>query len=69
MEKNCFVNFFDDSRSKKILNDSRDMMLEEKAIMLLFIIGHNIHRVMVDCFQYSTKTISYYFKEVLKVIY
>ncbi|XP_061339433.1 uncharacterized protein LOC133286101, partial [Gastrolobium bilobum] len=67
MEKTCFINFCNELRGKSYLSDSRDVLLEEKVAMFLFIIGHNVrHRVVADRFQHSTETISRYFKEVLR---
>ncbi|XP_061351787.1 uncharacterized protein LOC133296740 isoform X2 [Gastrolobium bilobum] len=69
MEKTCFTNFCNELRGKSYLSDSRDVLVEEKVAMFLFIIGHNVrHRVVSDRFQHSTETVSRYFKEVLRVV-
>ena len=69
MKKTCFVNFCNELRGKMYLSDSRDVLLEEKVAMFLFIIGHNVrHRVILDQFQHFTEIVSRYFKEVLRAV-
>ncbi|KAF7827234.1 protein ALP1-like [Senna tora] len=69
MEKSCFINLCDELKRKDYLQGSRNVTLEEKVAIFLYIIGHNLRqRVVADRFQHSTQTISFYFKEVLRAI-
>lgn len=69
MRKPCFVRFCNELKEKNYLSDSRDVFVEEKVAMFLFIIGHSVrHRVVANRFQHSTETVSRYFKEVLRAV-
>ena len=69
MDKTCFVTFCDDLRRRNYLGDSRDVCLEEKVAITLFILSHNTRqRVVADRFQHSTETVSRHFKQTLRAI-
>ncbi|XP_057453150.1 uncharacterized protein LOC130745015 [Lotus japonicus] len=69
MRKPCFVRFCNELREKNYLSDSRDVFVDEKVAMFLFILGHGVrHRVVANRFQHSTQTVSSCFKEVLRAV-
>ncbi|GAV71764.1 LOW QUALITY PROTEIN: DDE_4 domain-containing protein, partial [Cephalotus follicularis] len=65
MSREAYVHLCIHFRHKLWLHDSRDVLVEEKMVMFLTIIGHNERYVVIREFQHSSQTIHKYFHEVL----
>ena len=69
MDKETFMNLCDHLKRHENLQDTRLITIEEAVAMFLLIVGHNVRmKVVVDCFQHSTETVTQHFKEVKRVL-
>ena len=66
VEKHGFISLCQMFREKWLLVDSKHLNVEEKMVMFLMTISHNLwNRLIKNRFQHSSQTIHKYFHEVL----
>ena len=69
MNKQAFLRICEHFKNKTWLKDSRYIKVEEKMVMFLMTLNHNVrNRVTKRRFNHSTQTIHHYFHEVLEAM-
>jgi hypothetical protein len=69
MTRTTFFHLSTILRQKGIIGDSCDITLEEKLVMFLHTLGHNLrNRKIAHNFGHSRETVSRYFHKVLRAI-
>ena len=69
MNKHAFFRICEHFKNKTWLKDSRYIKVEEKMVMFLMTLNHNVrNRVTKRRFNHSTQTIHHYFHEVLEAM-
>ena len=69
MNKQAFLCFCEHFKNKTWLKDSRYIKVEDKMVMFLMTLNHNVrNRVTKRRFNHSTQTIHHYFHEVLEAM-
>ena len=69
MNKQTFFRICEHFKNKTWLKDSRYIKVEEKMVMFLMTLNHNVrNRVTKRRFNHSTQTIHHYFHEVLEAM-
>ncbi|KAI3453559.1 hypothetical protein Pfo_010222 [Paulownia fortunei] len=69
MEKHVFLRLAKELRQINLLNDSREVSVEEQLAIFLMTIGHDErNRMLQERFQHSGETISRHFNTVLKAL-
>lgn len=69
MKPHVFLNLCDKLKLLGLLQDSRDVSVEEALGITLRILGHGTtQRVISDRYQHSTSTVHYWFKTVLRAL-
>ncbi|KAK6161036.1 hypothetical protein DH2020_004417 [Rehmannia glutinosa] len=69
MEKHVFLRLTKELRQRNLLNDSREVSVEEQLAIFLMTIGHDErNRMLQERFQHSGETISRHFNIVLKAL-
>ena len=69
MDKNVFIAFCEELKSKTNLRNSRFVTVQEQVAIFLLTICHNErNRLAAERFQHSGETISKYFNRILKKV-